>query len=159
MTIENKKDNIEIIGKPEYADMKVEYVQFHGTVFRKPKEWYPELLYNSKMRQGARISTQILNVSMNFSPTSGLIIESKFPLSKENAEIYKKAVNSGKKFKIYVRKDRIVKILFDKNLKEAIRANNRRVGFEQYKATEGYGELIAIDIHDGTLIIKVAVRS
>lgn len=154
-----KKDSIEIVEKPEYADMVVNYIQFHGTVFRKPKEWYPELPYNSKMHQGARISTQISNVNMNFSPDSGLMIESKFPLSKENTEIYKNAINSGKKFKIYIPKDRMVKILFDKNLKEAVRARNRRVGFERYKATEGYGELVALDIEDGTLIIKVAVRS
>lgn len=157
--IENKKDDIEIVERPEYADMIVDYFQFHGNVFRKTKEWYPELLYNSKRHQGARISTQMKNVSMNFSPASGLIIKGKFSLSKENTEIYKKAIDSGEKFKIYVPKDRIVKILFDKNLKEAIRANNRRIGFEQYKTTEGYGELVALDIDYGALIIKLAVRS
>jgi hypothetical protein len=159
MTQENKNDNIEIVEKSEYADMIVDYIQLNGTVFRKPKEWYPELVYNSKKHQPAKISTQIPNVSMNMSPTSGLMIELKFPLSKENAEVYRSAINSGKKFKIYVPNNRMIKIIFDNNLKEAIRANNRHVGFEQYKIMEGYGELVALDIDDGSLILKVVVRS
>lgn len=85
MIQENKKDDMEIVEKPEYADMTVDYVQCNGTVPRKPKEWYSKLLYNSKKHQSAKISTQIPNVSMNMSPTSGLMIELKFPLSKENA--------------------------------------------------------------------------
>jgi len=82
-----------------------------------------------------------------------------FPLSREQFEKYRDAMNSGKKFKIYAPKDRMIKIIFDENLKEAILANNRRVGFEQFKIMEGYGELLSLDIENGTLIIKLAVRS
>lgn len=159
MTQENKNDKIEIVEKPEYADMTVDYIQLNGTVFRKPKEWYPELVYNSEKHQPARISTQMPNVSMNMSPSSGLTIKAEFPLSKENIEIHKNAISSGKKFKIYVPNNRMIKIIFDQNLKEAIRANNRRVGFEQYKIMEGYGKLVALDIDDKSLILKVVIRS
>jgi len=159
MTQENKKDNIEIVEKPEYADMIIRDVQIHGNICRKPKEWYPELLYNSEKQQPARVYTQMPNVKMGLSPNLEPMIELKLPLSKEKAEIHKNAVNSGKQFKICVPKDRIVKITFDNNLKEAIRANNRRVGFEQYKIMEGRGELVALDIDDGSLILKVVVRS
>ncbi len=159
MTEENKKDDIEIVEKPEYADMILNDVRCHGTDSRKPKEWYPELLYNSEKHQSARIITQMQNTSMDMSPVSGLIIKMQFPLSREQFEKYRDAMNSGKKFKIYAPKDRMIKIIFDENLKEAILANNRRVGFEQFKIMEGYGELLSLDIENGTLIIKLAVRS
>jgi hypothetical protein len=68
------------------------------------------------------------------------------------------ATVSGKGFKIFVPEDKKIKILFDQNVKEAVSANNRRVGFEQYKATEGYGEFISLDIENGEAIIKVAIR-
>jgi len=61
MTEENKKDDIEIVEKPEYADMILNDVRCHGTDSRKPKEWYPELLYNSEKHQSARIITQMQN--------------------------------------------------------------------------------------------------
>lgn len=157
MTAKSKKNNIEIVREPKYAHMIVTYVELHGNVFRKPKEWYPELLYNSKLHKSAKISTSISNVNMNMSPDSGLIMELKFPMSKENIEIYRKASNSGKKIKIYVPRDKIIKILFDKNLKEEIKASNRRIGFERFKIMEGYGKLLMFDIDNGTLIIRLAV--
>ena len=154
-----QKDKIEFVEDQEYADMILTYVQFHATDFRNPKEWYPELVYNSKLHQGAKISTQIQNLSMSISPNLGLIITGRFPMSKEQTEKYKNAANSGKKFKIYAPKDKMIKITFDENLKEAMRSSNRKVGFEQYKIMEGRGELLSLDIEDGTFIIKLAVRS
>lgn len=154
-----KKANIEIVKKPEYANMIINDIQMHGTLCRKPKKWYPELLYNSEKHQAARIFTQMPNMRMGMSPTFGLVIELKFPLGKENAEAYKNAANSGKKFKIFIPKNGVIKILFDKNLKEVIRAHNRRVGFKEFKIMEGYGKLLSLDINNGTLIIKLAVRS
>lgn len=154
-----KKDNIKIVEKPEYADMVINYVELHGNVFRNPKEWYPELLYNSNKHQPARISTQIKNVDMDMPPNSGLTMEVKFLMSEKQNIKYKNAINSGEKFKIYIPKDRMIKIIFDKNLRESIKASNRSVGFQQYKTTEGYGELLSLDIEDGTLIIRLLVNS
>jgi len=151
------EEDIKIVERPEYADMIINYVQFHRTVFRKPKEWYPELMYNSKLSQPARISTDIQNVGMEMTP-AGLIITSKFPLSPENFEIYKKAVNSGKQFKIFVPKDKKLKVMFDQNVKDAISAHNRRVGFKEHKVLDCTGEFISLDIQDGVCIIKVAIR-
>lgn len=83
----NKKD-IEIVDSPEYADMELTYVQFHGTEFRKPKEWHPELSYNSKLHQSARITTKMANVKMDMSPIFGLRITAQYPLSKEKLATY-----------------------------------------------------------------------
>jgi len=154
-----KKANIEIVEKPEYANMIINDVQIHRTPCRKPKKWYPELLYNTKKHQSARIFTQIQNVRMGASPTFGLVIELKFPMSKEDVKAYTNAANSGKTFKICIPKDGMIKILFDKNLQEAIRANNHLVGFEQYKVMKGYGKLLSFNINNGILITRVAVKA
>ena len=78
--------------------MIINDVQIHGALSRKPKEWHPELLYNAEKHQSARIFTQMSNVRMGLSPTFGLVIELKFPLSKEKIETYKNAVKFWKKF-------------------------------------------------------------
>lgn len=151
--------NIEIVEKPEYADMILVDIQFHRTVARKPKEWYPELLYGSGLRKNTRIITDISNVSMYMSPILGLIITAKYPLSEKEPSAYDKAINSNKTFKIYIPQDRKIKISFDKNLKEAIKANNKHVGFEKYKIIETFGELYDLDIKEGLLIITLTVRN
>jgi hypothetical protein len=52
----------------------------------------------------------------------------------------------------------MIKILFDNNLQEAIRANNRR-GISQDTIMEGYCKLLSFGINSGTITMLVAVKS
>lgn len=157
-TINSMLSKIEIIEKSEYADMALVDIQFHRTSPRKPKEWHPELLYNSRLRKSTRIVADMSNVNMHMSPVIGLIITVKLPLGDKSLEIYKKAIDANKTFKIYIPRDRKIKILFDENLKEAIKAK-KHLELEKYKTMEMYGELYNIDIKEGSLIITLTVRS
>lgn len=152
-----KIKQIEIIKKPEYANLVITDIQLHGNKARKPKEWYPELLYNSRLQQGARIFTDRSNISIHEMPKGGVILESRFPVDTKTADLYKQALTSRKKFKIYVPKNGI-KILYHESLKERIRAYNRGIGFEKYKIIDGYGKLSTFDIIEGMAIIRVVIK-
>jgi hypothetical protein len=154
-----KNNNIEIVKNSEYADMVIDHVELHGNVLRKPKEWHPELSYNSRLHKAAKIYTSTSNVNIDTVPNFGTIMAIRFSMSEKNLVAYKKAIKLGKNFKIRIPENRMVKIFFDRNLKEAIKSNNRRVGFEQFKIIESFGKVIDINIDTsgGTLIIKVVV--
>jgi len=159
MEKENITKKYEIINNSEYADIILDYVELNGNKFRKPKEWHPELLYNSKLHQDAKISTKIPKVKMIMSPASELLITAEYPLSKENLSKYEDSTKSKNKFKLFVPKDKRIRILFDKNLKESIDANNKRVGFQQYdKDLEVFANLLSIDIKEGSLIIELIIK-
>ena len=149
--------NIEVVEKPEYADMIIDHIQFHGSDFRKPKDWHPELLYKSKLHQGATIATQMPNVNITMSP-SGLVVESRFHMSKENTEKYQETLTSEKKFKIYVPGNRMVRILFDENLKQAIRSHNRHAGYKKFVSiVEGHAKVLALDMESDSAATKLTV--
>lgn len=154
---DQRKSQIESTADPEYADLILCDIQLHGNEQRNPKEWYPELLYNSKLHQNARIFTNRSETSEYEVPNVGMIIEHRFPVSYKTAELYNKARTSGRKFKIYTPKNGI-KILFHESLKERINAHNRKVGFEESKIMDGHGKLYAFDIVDGTAIVKVLIQ-
>lgn len=50
--MDQEKPKIEVMEDPEYSDLLIDNIMFHGNNIRNPKEWYPELLYNSKLEQG-----------------------------------------------------------------------------------------------------------
>ena len=145
------------IEKPEYADLTLDYLEFHGTHFRNPKEWWPELLYNSEKDKPGRISNDMSNFNMEMTP-SGLIIMVRYPMSKQTLDAYNKAKETGQVFRIGVRKDRKIKIRYDQNVRQAVAAHNRRVGFERHKVQNCEGELISFDISNGEIIMKLIIR-
>jgi len=156
--LEKRSEKIQMVDKPEYADMCINFVEMHGANFRKPKEWYPELLYNSKKHKHAKIGTVLKNTRMDDTINSGVVLTMKFPLSKENLAKYNQALASGKGFKIFTPKDRKLKLLFDKNLKEKMKSYNKQVGFEYFSLTDGEAMLKTIDIDAGRLIIKIEIE-
>ena len=143
--------------KPEYAGMILDYLEFHGTQFRNPKEWHPELLYNSKKHNPAIISNDMSNLKMEMTPF-GLLVVARYPMGKQNLDAYNKAKESGQKFKIYAREDRKIKIRYDQNVRQAVAAHNRLIGFEHHKVQDCEGELISFDISNGEIIMKVIIR-
>ena len=155
MQIKNKK--IELIDRPEYADMIINNIQVHGSDIRNPKQWHHELLYNSKLQKPARIFTHTPNVTMSRSPTGQLIVEVNLLMSKENSEKYKSALLSGRNFKIFVPENRLLKFSYDQSLQEKIRSHNRHAGFREFRIVEGFVELLGLDIDVATSIMKVTV--
>lgn len=156
-----EKPKIELAEDPQYSDLILNDITFHGNNIRNPKEWYPELLYNSKLGQGGRIYTNKARVAMYFVEGVGMVIEQRFPLSQEQKEAYSKALASGKAFKIYARPTG-VKILFDKNAQERVKAHNRRAGYREFDENISdlgtLGQLYTFDIVDGDAIIRVLMR-
>ncbi|MFA5208386.1 MAG: hypothetical protein WC428_07135 [Candidatus Paceibacterota bacterium] len=158
MEEDNTIKKYEIVDNREYADMIFDYIEWGGTKPRKPKEWHPELLYNSKLHQGAKVTTDISKVEMSMSP-AGLLMIVEYCLSKENLNKYNNSLKSGNKFKIFIPKDKKIRIIFDKNLKESIEANNKRVGYKQYdKDIQMSADFLSLDIKEGRLIIKSIIR-
>ena len=156
--MDQEKPKFEIADKPEYADLIMTDFTMHGNDLRKPKEWYPELLHNSALNQGARMYSGKENNTSNMVAGLGLVMEQRFPVSPKTAEAYKQAKASGRGFKIYIPKEG-VKILFDKNLKERIKANNKKVGTRRINLEDGfYAQLLSFDIVEGDAIIKVLIR-
>lgn len=156
-TEKERKPKIESTADPEYADLILCDIQLHGNEQRNPKEWYPELLYNSKLHQNARIFTNRSQTSVYELLKIGTIIEQRFSVSPKTAELYHQSCTSGRKFKIYTPKNGI-KILFHESLKERIKAHNRKIGFEELKIMDGHGKLYTLDIVDGTAIVKVLIQ-
>jgi|SRR3989344_5479878 len=156
-----EKPKIELAEDPQYSDLILNDITFHGNNIRNPKEWYPELLYNSKLAQGGRIYTNKERVAVYPVEGVGMVIEQRFPLNQQQKEAYMQALKSGKAFKIYVRPNGVVKILFDKGIEERVKAHNKRVGHKVFDEnmfnTETIGQLYTFDIIDGDAIIKVVM--
>ena len=157
MAVDNIKEKIkEHLGKER--GMVLDYFEFHGTTFRKPKGWFPELLYKLKQMKPARVlAKDISDLKMEW-VSEGLMITSKYPMSAENIELYDKAKAEGKDFKIVPRENKKIRILYDQNARQAVAAHNRRVGFEQYKVENCMGEVISLDIMDGQIILKLIIK-
>ncbi len=158
--MDQERPKFELADNPQYSDMIINDIMFHGNEIRNPKEWYPELLYNSKLGQGGRIYTNKAKVAVYSVEGVGMVIEQRFPLSQKQKEAYNEALTSGKAFKIYAHPTG-VKILFDKGIEERIRAHNKRVGYRAFDEnifnTETIGKLYTFDIIDGDAIIKVVM--
>lgn len=155
---DQEKPKIELMDKPEYADQIMVDFTMHGNELRKPKEWYPELVYNSGLNQDARIYSAKENNNSYVVDGLGYIMEQKFPVSPETAEKYEQAKTSGRGFKLYV-PEKGVKILFDENMKEKIRAANKKAGYDKFGIEDGfYAQLLSFDIIDGNAIIKLLIR-
>lgn len=152
-----EKPKIETTEDPEYADLTMTDITLHGNEQRNPKEWYPELLYSSKLGRGGRIYSDKKNNAVYTIKGLGTIIEQRFPVGPETVDSYNKALTSGRGFRLYVPKEG-VKVLFHNSLKERIKAANKKLGFDSYNAEDGfYGKLSTFDIIDGVAIIKVLI--
>jgi len=143
--------------KPHYSGMILDYVEFHGTEFVNPKGWYRELVHGSEKHKPTRVSTPIKNTSFEQTP-EGMIVTTICPMSKKMIDESLKAKQFGGEFKIYARKDKRVRILYDNNARQSVAAYNRQVGFEHYKIENCVGELISFDIQNGQLIIKLIIK-
>ena len=159
-SVGQERPKFELAENPEYSDLVINDIMFHGNEIRNPKEWYPELLYNSKLGQGGRIYTNKAKVAVYPVEGIGMVIEQRFPLSQKQKEAYRDALILGKAFKIYARPSG-VKILFDKGIEERVSAHNKRVGYKVFDEnmfnTETIGQLYTFDIIDGDAIIKVVM--
>lgn len=155
--MDQEKPKIEVATDPEYADLIINDVMLHGNEQRNPKEWYPELLYNSELSQGGRIYANKENVAVYPIEGVGMIIEQRFPVSPETANLYSQAHTSGSIFRLYVPKSGI-QIIYHESLKERIRAHNKKMGFARFDTEDGHGQLYTFDIVDGTAILKVVIK-
>jgi len=152
-----EKLKIEMAEKPEYADFIIGDIMLHGNEQRNPKEWYPELLHNSKLNQSSRIYGNKSNMAVYETP-EGTIIEQKFPVDPETINLYNQSLNSGRTFKLYTPKKGI-RILFHDSLKERIWAHQKKTGLQTYNIEDGfYGQLSTFDIIEGVAIIKVLIK-
>lgn len=155
--LDQEKSQVEITEKPEYSDLIINDIMLHGNEQRNPKEWYPEFLHNSKLGQAGRIYSDKENRAVYTVEGLGTIIEQRFPVSPETADLYNQATTSGRGFKLYVPKQG-VKVLFHESLKERIRAGNKKLGFNKFNTDDGfYGKLYTFDIIDGVAIIRVLI--
>jgi len=144
MVINNIKEKIKEYLSRERG-MVLDHFEFHGTTARKPKGWFPELLYKLKQMKPAKVfSRNVSNLNMEWTP-AGLIVTSRYPMSPEDIDRYNRAKAEGRDFKIVPRDDKIVKILYDQNVRQAFAVHNRRVGFEQYKVENHLGEVICFN--------------
>lgn len=155
---DQEKPKIEVTDNPEFADLIMVDFTMHGNEPRKPKEWYPELVYNSGLNQNARIYSTKENNNSYMVDGLGYIMEQRFSVSPETAEKYNQAKASGQGFRLYVPKEG-VKVIFHETLKERIRSANKKFGYQRYSIEDGfYAQLLSFDIVDGDAIIKVLIR-
>lgn len=138
--------------------MVLDYFEFHGTTARKPKGWFPELLYRLKKMEPGRVFAKDMSNLKTEWTSEGFMITSKYPMNPEDLERYNRARSEGRDFKIIPRPDKKIRILYDQNARQAVAAHNRRVGFEQYKIENCIGEVISLDIADGQIILKLIIK-
>ena len=156
MTPNLEKPQFEIVDGPEYSDMILDDIRFHGNELSNPKGWHPELVRASKLHKNIRVysnQTKIYRI-----PDGKTILEYRFPLSEKQLKTYKEATKSGKGFKLYVQKEGVL-ISFDSSIRERVAANNKKAGVELNKIPpDFFAKLYTFDIVDGVAILKVVIK-
>jgi len=156
--MEAKNTKIEIVYRPEYADMIMSDIQVHGSPVRSPKPWHLELPYKAKIRQSTRIYANSPNVKIYQSPIGGTIVEINLAMSAVDFEKYKLAMLSGKSFKIFAPENKMLKFSGDRTIQQKVISMNRHAGgFKKFHAPEGFVKLLGLDIDGATGTMKVTV--
>ncbi len=156
---DQEKSKIEITDQPEYSDFTIADLEIYGNKLSSPKEWYPNLVKASKFHQKvARVYGDQFKQLFFLEDGKGYLgFEFQLPLSPKIAKAYTDAIQSGKGFRIYAPKDRIITLRFHKSYQERIAARDRKeTGMsDNPEIKELRVKLSTFDIVNGTAIIRV----